>query len=101
MDKSLDATFFVTWGGPGTTGVPGGDSLENQRICTYSDFQRRIGIPFCLCPAKSDKSGYLAVDDGAGEMLSLPLLPPLLPVSGLPWLKTPLSHSVDANFGTA
>ena len=29
MDKSLDATFFVTWGGPGTTGVPGGDSLEN------------------------------------------------------------------------
>ena len=32
--------------------------------------------------------GHLAVDEGAGETLSLPLLPPLLPVSGLPWLKT-------------
>ena len=32
--------------------------------------------------------GHLAVDEGAGEMLSLPLLPRLLPVSGLPWLKT-------------
>ena len=54
----------------------------------HYNFKRGISMRLILVAPLHP--GHLAVEEGAGEMLSLPLLPPLLPVSGLPWLKTPL-----------